>query len=53
MVPDIPPVTFKLNLDLDFEKINYEIGILHKARQDKVATLEFNSIKLGGYLRTV
>ena len=40
-LPDIPPVTFKLNLDLDFsEKINYAIDILHKARQDKVATFE-------------
>lgn len=40
-LPDIPPVTFKLNLDLDFsDKINYEIDILHKARQDKVATFE-------------
>ena len=40
-LPDIPPVTFKLNLDLDFsEKSNYAIDILHKARQDKVATFE-------------
>ena len=36
-----PTSTFKLNLDLDFsDKINYGIDILHKARQDKVATFE-------------
>ena len=35
MEPDIPPVTFKLNLDLDFsDKINYGIDILQK--RDKI-----------------